>query len=197
MYRQVNRVPDQTTVARAMAWAVANPAEMAWLGDNMATSEFAFSLAQSVDKYGSLTEGQLAAVRRNLNARIEAVAVSIAELEAKFDVARSNDVKKPRIRLDTFVFKAVIKGPNVGGIYVTDADDSTYLGKVLGGKFSASRDCSDDQKARIVAAASNPTAAAIAYGRRTGNCAICGIELTASESIERTVGPICSKKWGI
>ena len=36
-----------------------------------------------------------------------------------------------------------------------------------------------------------------AYGRRTGNCAICGLELSAEESIQRTIGPVCASKWGM
>ena len=35
-----------------------------------------------------------------------------------------------------------------------------------------------------------------AYGMRTGQCAICGLELTNGESIARGIGPICAEKWG-
>lgn len=196
----------QATAAAAnqmTAFLVAYPDVSGWLFDNCESNDFAASLAISLQKYGSLTDNQVAAVRRKLVPGAVAVAISVAEIEAKFAVAKSNLVKQPRIRLDTFVFKAVIKGANAGGIYVTDTtktDDegkAAYLGKVLGGKFLPSRDCSEDQKSRILAAAADPTAAARAYGQRTGNCAICGLELTAEESIQRTIGPICAEKWGM
>lgn len=192
-----------TAAARAVEWALAYPAEMAWLGDNMEANDFALSLAMAVDKFGHLTDGQLQAVRDNIQRagmRAAAPVISVAEIEAKFAIARANQVKKPAMRLDTFVFKAAgDKSANAGGIYVTEkqGDESVYLGKVLGGKFLRVGACTDDQQARIIAAASDPTAAAIAYGQRTGNCSICGRELTAEESLSRFIGPICSSNFKI
>lgn len=189
---------------RAIEWALANPSEMAWLAENMEKNEFAMSLAQAVDKYGFLTDRQLQAVRSNLQrgaAREAAPVISVAEIEAKFEIARANQVKKPAMRLDTFVFKAAgANSANAGGIYVTEqqADgEAIYLGKVLGGKFLRSGACNDEQQARIIVAASSPAEAAKAYGQRTGNCSICGRELTAEESIERFIGPICLSKYGL
>lgn len=192
-----------TAAARAVEWALAYPAEMAWLGDNMEANDFALSLAMAVDKFGHLTDGQLQAVRDNIQRagmRAAAPVISVAEIEAKFAIARANQVKKPAMRLDTFVFKAAgDKSANAGGIYVTEkqGEESVYLGKVLGGKFLRVGACTDDQQARIIAAASDPTAAAIAYGQRTGNCSICGRELTAEGSIEIAVGPICLSNYGL
>lgn len=189
---------QQSAVNRAVAWAMAHPAEMEWLAVNMDTNSFAMSLAQDVDRHGALTDRQLAAVRGNIErgaARTTAPAISVAEIEAKFAMARSRMVKKPAMRLDSFVFKAAgDKTANAGAIYVTE--DGEYLGKVMGGKFLRVGACSDDQQARIIAAASNPAEAAKAYGQRTGNCSICGRELTAEESIERFIGPICIQKFG-
>jgi hypothetical protein len=177
---------------------MAHPAEMEWLAVNMDTNSFAMSLEQDVDRHGALTDRQLAAVLGNIErgaARTTALAISVAEIEAKFAIARSRMVKKPAMRLDSFVFKAAgDKTANAGAIYVTE--DGEYLGKVMGGKFLRVRECSDDQQARIIAAASNPEAAAKAYGQRTGNCSICGRELTAEESLERFIGPICIQKFG-
>ncbi len=194
---------DQSAANRMEAWLVAYPDVSGWLFDNCESNDFAASLAISLQKYGSLTDNQVSAVRRKLVPGVAAVAISVHEIEMKFAVARGNLVKQPRIRLDTFKFTAVIKGANAGGIYVTDTtekdDDgkAKYLGKVLGGKFLPTRECSDDQKSRILAAAADPTAAAIAYGQRTGNCSICGLELTAEESIQRIIGPICASRWGM
>lgn len=190
-------IPQQVSQSAVLAYAMEHPAEVEWLMDNQ-HNDFAQSLARFLNDRGTLTENQLAAIQRKLAAPA-ATQISVAAIEAKFAIAFGNQIKQPRLRLDTFVFKAVTKGANAGGIYVTEGkgEDAAYLGKVLGGQFLASRDCTDDQKARIVAAASDPDKAAKAYGQRTGNCCICGRELTAEESIERFIGPICAGNYGM
>lgn len=186
--------------AIASAWAINHPQEMDWIGAHMETNGFAMGMAEALDKWGSLTERQVEAIRLNIQreaASSPTPTVNIAAIKAKFDVAHARQVKRPMMRLDAFVFKAVIKGANAGGIYVTQADDSEYLGKIVGGRFMRVAACSPDQEARIVAAASNPDEAAKAYGQRTGNCCICGRELTAEESLARFIGPICAEKYGM
>lgn len=193
----------QAAVQSAIQWAMSHPAEMAWLADNAERNEFARSLAATIDRGGRLTENQLTALQRAANRSVERSAVAAAaptvdvgEIERRFDTARANLIKKPAMRLDSFVFKAAgATSANPGAIYVTE--DGTYLGKVMGGKFLKSSDCGPDQQARIVAAASDPDAAAEAYGRRTGNCSICARELTAEESIARFIGPVCMRKFGL
>jgi len=44
--------------------------------------------------------------------------------------------------------------------------------------------------------AKDPSAAARAYGLRTGQCSICGRELTNAESRARGIGPICAERFG-
>lgn len=185
----------------AVDWATAHPHEVVWLAANMESNHFARSLAMDLDKYGRLSEGQLSAVRRGLQRDAEAVIaprVDPTEIERRFDLARANLIKRPAMRLDAFVFKAAPStGNNPGAIYVTDEQSGAYLGKVAGGKFLKSGDCSPEQQERISIAASSPTAAAEAYGRRTGNCSVCGRELTAEESLARFIGPICIEKYGL
>lgn len=194
-----------TAANRALEFARMYPAEVQWLAENMEQNSFAASLAESLDSYGTLTDRQLGAVRSNIDravARALAPEVSVAEIEARFAAAKARQIKKPAMRLDTFVFKyAGDTGRNAGAIYVTDTevqDDegkAQYLGKVLGGKFLAVSACTPDQQSRVIAAAANPSEAAKAYGQRTGNCSICGRELTADESIDRFIGPICFSKY--
>lgn len=199
-----------TTTAIAQAavqWAIAHPDVMGWVGDNMESNDFAASLAGHLDRTGALTPRQIEAVRAKLSAAERAPAavhVDVAAIERMFEAARARQVKKPAVRLDTFVFKfAGTGGRNPGAIYVTDTESTdadgrpAYLGKVLGGSFTKTAACSADQADRIVAAASNPSEAAKAYGQRTGNCSICGRELTAEESLEKFLGPVCAKKYGI
>lgn len=82
-----------------------------------------------------------------------------------------------------------------GALYVKES--GTYLGKIMGGKFIASRDCNADQSARIVAAAADPERAAVAYGKLLGSCSCCGRELSDPESVARGIGPICAANWGL
>jgi hypothetical protein len=75
-------------------------------------------------------------------------------------------------------------------------EDDQYLGKVQDGKFSRVRECDDATQAQVLEVASDPHNAAIAYGQRTGNCAICSRELTNHASIDLGIGPICAEKYG-
>ena len=121
--------------------------------------------------------------------------ITVEQIERSFATARGNGIKRPKLRLDTFIFsRAPDTGRNAGSIYVTE--DEVYLGKVTGGRFAPSRDCDTDTTARIVAAASDPDAAARAYGLRTGVCSCCGRGLTNGLSIDLGIGPICRSKFG-
>lgn len=189
--------PAPTVMQQAIQWAMGHMDVMEWLDAN-ASTEFGASLAGGLNRYGSLTERQVASVRGKLQAvmvQAAAPAVTVARIEEAFESAKDNGVKRPRMNLDSFTFKpAAEKSTNAGALYVTE--DGEYLGKVMGGKFLRARECSDDQQSRIVIAASDPAAAANAYGQRTGKCSICKRELTAEESIKRFIGPHCAKKYG-
>jgi hypothetical protein len=188
----------QNVIASAARFAVAHADVVEWLATNFETNDFAAKLAVDLDRKGFLTPGQVDAVRRSLTgapARAQGTEINVGRIEEAFDHARETGLKRLRLHLDTFKFKpAGENSANAGGIYVTEGD--TYLGKVLGGKFLRSRECSQEQEQRIVAAAGDPAAAAKAFGQRTGQCCICGRELTAEESIERFIGPICASKYG-
>lgn len=186
---------------QAMRFGMAHPDVVEWLMDNE-SNEFAQSLARQLNERGSLSENQIAAVRKGI-ARAQApaavgVEINVGRIEEAFSHAQATGLKRLRMFLDTFKFSpAGESSRNVGGIYVKRAGgDGAYLGKVMGGKFLRARDCTDDEEKRIVDAASDPAKAAKAYGQRTGQCSICGRELTAEESIERFVGPICAQRYG-
>lgn len=198
-------------------WRAANPVEAAWIDEAAPRFEFAASMRDALNKYGHLTERQLAAVTnaaaksaarkaewaaRDAAKADAAPAISVAAIEAAFDTARSNGLVRLSLRLDEYKFKpASAAGRNAGSIYVTSLSrtspdgDAAYLGKITDGKFFAARDCSDDDASRIVAAASDPKAAAVAYGNRTGSCCICARELTNKESVALGIGPICAAKY--
>lgn len=194
--RQVREAAARGEVMeKAVRFALAHPDVMDWLDQNPGNA-FAQSLAESLNKYGSLTDGQVRAVRNRSTAASAAPVISVGRIEEAFASARDAGLKRLKMHLDTFQFKpAGANSANAGGLYVTEGE--TYLGKVLGGKFLRAAVCTDEQQDRILAAASDPAAAAKAYGQRTGRCSICGRELTAEESIERFVGPVCASKYAI
>jgi len=196
-------------------WIEANPADFEWMRTKSESDrpfEFAVSIMEAFFKYGSLTERQHAAVtrlrladeERKAARKVEAErraanapVVNLDKIEEAFSAAQANGIKRPKLRLDTFKFSlAPAHGMNAGAIYAVDADSDQYLGKIKDGRFMRVRECSDDQEARIIAVCANPKAAAIAYGKRTGKCCICGRELTNHESIDLGIGPICAGRMG-
>lgn len=196
--------------AQVAVWVEANPAEAAWIDSEADRFEFARAMQEALNKFGHLTEKQMATVQRLTaqsaerkakwaaeKAAAEAVApaVTVEKIEEAFASAKDNGIKYPRLRLDTFVFTAAPEaGKNAGALYVKQDDE--YLGKILGGKFFKVRSCDAETESRVVAAASDPEAAAVAYGKRVGACSCCGKELTNQESIDRGIGPICAGKYG-
>lgn len=205
-------------------WIHEHRAESEWMTEAARRNEerrgkfdFPQAMLNALAKYGSLTDNQLAAVRKCMarnaqreearalaavaEAGVNTVACDVFKLEAAFQRARDSaaqdreGLKFLHLRLDTFIFSpAGAHSRNPGAIYVKE--EGTYLGKVQDGRFKRSGDCGDDQERRIVVAASDPAAAAKLYGLRTGSCSICGRELTNRASIDLGIGPICAARWG-
>jgi len=196
-----------TVSANIDGFKSAQPAIYAWIETSMGSFPFALAMFEAVGKYGSLTEKQLAACQKCIDARTKSQAdqvareaaapvISITAIEKAFDAARAaGKTHKLHLDLDTFDFKpAKATGKNPGAIYVCEAGE--YLGKVVAGKFHASRECGDERRERILAAAADPHAAAIAFGKRTGTCSCCRRTLTDPNSIAAGIGPICATKHG-
>lgn len=205
---------------------IANKLEAEWIERRRETfGFFAGAMYDAVRKYGRLTDGQMAAVRRCVandqghaqkraaaeieRAQIVAAAPAVdaaplAKIEAAFASAKGAGIRHPKLRLDQFVFSpAPASGKNAGAIYVKqecravgEIYEGAYLGKITGGRFQRARDCDDGQEAAIVAAASDPEAAAVAYGKRYGKCSVCSRDLTNQDSIERGIGPVCAERMG-
>jgi hypothetical protein len=194
------------TISRADEWRTAHPIEADWL---KAAAErgfnFAASLSDALNKFGHLTDKQLAAVRscivrdderkaENATRAAAAPVVTVEAIEIAFQSAKASGIKWPKLRLDTFTFcPAGENSKNAGAVYIKQGE--TYLGKVLGGKLFASRECNDETRERIIAAATDPQAAAIAYGKKFGKCSICARELSDPASIERGIGPVCAERF--
>jgi hypothetical protein len=198
--------------AAADAWIAANPVEHAWIMKAGKRSEFAAKMGVAVIQYGHLTERQMETVQRLAKADAErdaqwakdraerdanAPAITVAKIEAAISAAIEHGIKRPVLRLASFKFSpAPVTGKNAGAIYVKSTDGE-YLGKVQEGTFKrAFGTCTEELAAEVVAVAADPEAAAVAYGKRFGQCACCGRELSNAESIERGIGPICATKFG-
>lgn len=197
--------------ARA-AWVEANREDFAWMKAKEETFDFARSMMEAFLKYGSLTERQHATVTRLRLADIARAAarkaeaeqraanapvVNVEAIERAFASAQSKGIKRPKMRLAGFKFSlAPATGRNAGALYVVRVEDDQYLGKIMGGRFTRVRECDQATEATVIEVASDPHNAAIAYGQRTGNCAICGRELTNHASIDLGIGPICAEKYG-
>jgi hypothetical protein len=176
-----------------------------WTGS---TFEFALSLRAFAEKNGYLTEGQLKAALKcveKFSAATQARAVMLAAAPV-VDVSKVvlclNKAKQtlmyPKMRLlgneSAFEFSlAPAFGKNAGAVYVKQGE--TYLGKIADGRFQKSRDCTNELETDVLQACNDPEQAAIAFGRKFGNCSCCGRLLTNAESIEYGIGPICREKY--
>lgn len=198
---------QKEVLARANEWRTANELEAKWIDQSASRGfEFAVSLQDKLNKFGYLSENQIAAIRRCIvrdderkaeqeQRAMNAPTVTVEAIETAFANAKEAGIKWPRLRLDDFVFSpAGANSNNAGAVYVKRGE--TYLGKVLDGRLFASRDCDDQTRDHIVALASDPHNAAIAYGKKFGKCSVCNRELSDPASIERGIGPICAGRYG-
>ena len=221
------RTAAKATAARAetQAWREANAAEIKWLyaaaerqfenahkGRNV--WDFPIKLTEALAQYGTLTDGQMEAVRKCI-ARDAARAAERAEkatdapavdtagidrLKAAFDqaaryIAEKGLVRKtPKITIGGITISpAKATSANPGALYVKTGQ--TYLGKIAQGRFFASRECGSADQARVQAFVTSPAEAAKVYGQDTGTCCICNATLK-SEWRHRGIGPICAEKFG-
>lgn len=189
-----------STASKAAAWREANPAVVAWIDANRSVNTFADAMAVNLVRYGSLTDNMRGAIMRNIE-RAQApkpvlAKVSMPAIEAAFERAKAAGIKYPKVNMGEFKMSpANATSANAGAIYVKSRE-GTYLGKVLGGTFSRSRDCTAELEASIVDFARDPKAAAEAYGKKYGVCCICSRELSDPVSVERGIGPICADRMG-
>ncbi|ARK07506.1 hypothetical protein LAV_00131 [Sphingobium phage Lacusarx] len=194
-------------VAKIEAWIAENKEEYEWLtAAGSRGFQIAANLLFDLAKWGSLTEGKVALIRRFMaedkqraEAKAKSVelakAIDLSKIMEAFETAMANQVKRPLLRLDLFKFAYK---PEKGLIYVRlkGEDEDAYMGKIEGGKFFRARECTDEYEQRILDAAADPRAAAIAYGKREGACSVCGRGLTNHASIDDGIGPICAGRMG-
>ena len=196
---------DDRLEGSIVGWIESNPREHEWLeAQSRAGNGFATSLLQGLARYGSLTPNQLAAVRRNLEARVAPAApqVSVAgagfsKLLQGFQAAQNNGLRRPRLRIGPMKFSlAPENGRNAGYVYVKTTD-GTYLGKISPtGQWSRSYECTPAYADAVATIGRDPLGALVEHGHQTGNCGICNRRLSDPESVTRGIGPICAAKYG-
>ncbi len=198
--------------AARQAWIDANPDDFAWMNAKQERFDFARSMYDALMQYGTLTERQhatvtclrladaerLAAFKAADAARLaNAPAVNVDRISEAFAHAQGKGIKKPRMTLDGFkISLAPATGRNAGALYVVRKADDQYLGKIMDGRFTRVRECDDATETHVVRIIADPKDEAIAYGQRTGQCCICGRELTNHASIDAGIGPICAERFG-
>jgi len=172
------------------AWAAENEDLAAWLTtESEAGNEFAASLMAAVKRYGSLTENQEAAVRRNLGKAAEEIPsdLDISGLKGYYAVPDGDTRLKLCVRHPgknskyhgwTFVDDGAAYGNRQ--TYGKQAPGGMYKGKV------------QDALRAILA---DPLAAQQAYGHLTGTCGRCGRILEDEQSVAMGIGPICAAKY--
>ncbi len=99
-----------------------------------------------------------------------------------------------RLRFDGFVCEKSF-GKSKQDI-VVKSNDNKALGTISNGRFLALPGVSNALQVSIGRAIAEPMKAAVAYGRATGNCSICGRYLNNKESLARGIGPICARRYG-
>ncbi len=191
------------------AFIESNAAEALWIERKTPSFEFAYNMRLAVEKYGELTERQMATVQRLMvldaereAARASAAAaprrdIDVTRIVAAFEAAKASGLKRIKMEIAGVEFsRAPDTGRNPGAVYVKI--DGTYVGKILEGKFAPAAAFAQSENGfeRMQAVAADPSAAAKAHGIKTGNCSCCGRLLTDPVSIANGIGPICADRFG-
>jgi hypothetical protein len=210
-------------------WRVEHKAELDWLAaaanrqewlasQGKPTWDFPVKLRESLGQYGTLTDGQVEALRKCMardaeraaqkaaDAEKRSVAIDIAKIEEAFATARAKADRRGargiwmrpltlRSGETDVTFNPGKPGGKWEGIIFAKSGER-QLGRIQGGKYSPAFSCTEAEKSAVVDCASDPHKAAKAYGKAWSICTICGQTLTNDESIARGIGPICAEKYG-
>jgi hypothetical protein len=210
------------TAEDIQAFMTRHPEIHAWMIEAAPTFPFAQAMQDAVAKFGDLTERQLAACQRCVDARKARTAIraeeraareaaapmlDVSRIEQAFVVARERAQRPGAMGIWTRPLKLTADGVTLsvqpgslgsqweGMLFVKDADGKK-LGHVKDGKFKRRFECTDGEQAAVLQACSDPEQAAIAFGKAWSRCAVCNRELTNDGSIERGIGPICAERFG-
>ena len=114
--------------------------------------------------------------------------------------AKNKGLKFPKLMFGGFKFTlAKDKSVNAGAVYVKQqmlAGADIYVGKIIDNRYYPAPHTPMSVIDAVVVIRDNPIAAATVHGQQTGTCCCCGRALTAAESINKMIGPICAEKYG-
>jgi hypothetical protein len=175
----------------AAGFAKLYPELAKWLGAS--SSDFAESLKRRIRAGFLLTDGQLTALQR---AAAPLPEVDVSKIERVFDRAHANGVQYPKLRLGEFRFSpAGQRSSHRGAIFVTNPSGKATYARISNGKLHGYLGCTDEIRDAILKVIADPAESALAYGRRTGDCAVCGRSLVATDSVDAGIGPVCAEKY--
>lgn len=205
--RQQTAARKQSRLEEAQAaFCEANEGLIEKLREIAGWHQFAASMIENFNKWGSLTNRQVAAAwasitkveakraEREAERASKAGDVGVENIETLFKTAKGNGLKRPKFVTDRLVISpAPETGANAGALYVKC--DGAYAGKIVSGKLQPVRSAPADILTLVREIAEAPLESAKRYGRATGICCCCGRTLTDPASIEAGIGPICQGKW--
>jgi len=186
-------------------WISAHRDVIAWIYSHLPSNNFAVSLSGQYEEKGTLSKGQVEAVRAIIAGQPSPSRAAAApdvsgsgytRLLDAFKAARATGLKAPALKFKEFVFSyAKENSKNPGHVYVKLGGN--YKGKITPeGRFFAVGGTTREETAEVMRVGRDPLAAAIEHGRLTGRCAVCSRVLDNPESVQRGIGPICAKKFG-
>lgn len=101
----------------------------------------------------------------------------------------------------TLVLALAESGRNAGGINLTNgaafrSPSNIFFGKITRDGELDNRALEEGHLAALRAFAEDPETALALYGQETGQCGVCGRELTDPGSVAAGIGPICAERMG-
>lgn len=111
------------------------------------------------------------------------------------------NLRFPRIRFENFTLSAINRGPNAGGVNITDGrryPNNTWYGRIdRNGTLNGSREMTPGIGEVLARLAIDPSNVAAAHGHATGSCCFCARDLTDARSTSVGYGPICAGHYGL
>lgn len=208
MMNHARRV-ERPAPLRQVAFADQYPEEYAWIQSS--TFDFAGKMREVLTKYPGLTARQLDAVRRCMGYEAESatrarefrqIGLSCpdgrvsAPSEGGLDLSNVPSGRYAVPDGDTRLKVIIDHGEGKWEGFTFVRDGAEYGAGRRYGMQRPGQSYRGAIQAQLTVIAADPRAAAVAYGRLVGCCALCGRLLEDSESVARGIGPICAAKHG-
>lgn len=187
------------------AFTAKEPEVAAWLLKASARgSEFASSLRRGVEKYGSLTDPQLASAAKCMDRDAEREAARAAR-EAEEDATPEGSLDLRSLPSgyyavpdgDTRLKVRVRHGSGEKwGDWIFVDDGAEYGSRKNYGRQAPGKNYRGGIVEQLTAILADPGGASKAYGKLVGCCGVCGRTLEDQNSIDAGIGPICAQKTG-